>query len=325
MWGISLACLTVTLAAQTPRAITNGDIIRMVKAGFAEDTIILAFSGSAVDFDSGIDALINLKGQGVTDKVITAMLNAVKKTAPPAAGGNGGVAGPTGSSTTSSQPVSHRHGVSNGQSIVSGGVLSEYPGGMKYVDSSRMGDFDVPCQGIQNISLHRPTPTEALFIEILLSPTPSSQYGTPWDFTSSSPNSQWAVDTAARLAAHCSMTRSDQRQVAQSPPAAAPPPRSSDDSSRSEAQARIAQLDSQLQLLKNKYANEVKQLQDAQSQGILLHASCNYANNSFSKNINCLNAQLQDQEVANHQRSVKMVETEIQDMQSQLNALRSRQ
>jgi hypothetical protein len=71
-------CLFVSQLAKgqaTPTEITNSDVISMTKAGIGEQTIILAIQRGPVKFDTSPLALISLKGGGVSDEVLNAMLN----------------------------------------------------------------------------------------------------------------------------------------------------------------------------------------------------------------------------------------------------------
>lgn len=74
-------------AAQTaPKAITNADIVKMVKAELPESTVLLTIQASSHAFDTAPEALIQLKADGVPSKIIEAMLQAsVPKAAAPAA------------------------------------------------------------------------------------------------------------------------------------------------------------------------------------------------------------------------------------------------
>jgi hypothetical protein len=54
----------------------NADVIKMVKAGLAENTIVLAIQNKPSAFDTSPEELIRLKGQGVSQVVLNAMLNA---------------------------------------------------------------------------------------------------------------------------------------------------------------------------------------------------------------------------------------------------------
>ncbi len=65
--------------------LTNDDVISMVKSGLAEDTIVLSIQHSSTNFDTSPQALISLQGQGVTQKVLDAMITAGNKgNTPPA-------------------------------------------------------------------------------------------------------------------------------------------------------------------------------------------------------------------------------------------------
>jgi hypothetical protein len=66
----------VTTAASTAPAapITNADVIKLHKAGFADDLIIAKIGGTAPNFSLEPDALVELKNAGISQRVITAML-----------------------------------------------------------------------------------------------------------------------------------------------------------------------------------------------------------------------------------------------------------
>ena len=70
-------------AAAQPKPLVNADIVKMVKAGLAEDTIVLAIQNKPSSFDTSPEELIRLKEQGVSQGILNAMLNA--STAAPAA------------------------------------------------------------------------------------------------------------------------------------------------------------------------------------------------------------------------------------------------
>jgi hypothetical protein len=71
--------------AEDKKPLTNADVIRMVKAGLAESTIVLSIQHSPAVFDTSPEALISLKRLGVTQKVLDAMLTAgSEKPTPPA-------------------------------------------------------------------------------------------------------------------------------------------------------------------------------------------------------------------------------------------------
>jgi hypothetical protein len=64
------------------KALTNADVLSMVKAGLAESTIVLSFQQAVTNFDTTPNALIILKKQGVSAKILDAMLSA-KEVVPP--------------------------------------------------------------------------------------------------------------------------------------------------------------------------------------------------------------------------------------------------
>ena len=63
-------------AAAQPKPLVNADVVKMVKAGLGEDTIVLAIQNKPSAFDTSPEQLISLKEQGVTQVVLNAMLNA---------------------------------------------------------------------------------------------------------------------------------------------------------------------------------------------------------------------------------------------------------
>jgi hypothetical protein len=85
----SFLAAPVDTAAQAPRKtiparaapaaadeITNADVVKMVKAGLGETVVIAALRGSKkTSFDLSPDGLVALKAAGVSDAIITAMLN----------------------------------------------------------------------------------------------------------------------------------------------------------------------------------------------------------------------------------------------------------
>ena len=72
-------CLLITGAsagAQTDSnsLLTNASIVKLVKAGFKEKSIITIIGARPVKFDLSTDRLIELKRTGVSEKVILAMM-----------------------------------------------------------------------------------------------------------------------------------------------------------------------------------------------------------------------------------------------------------
>lgn len=69
-----LALLLGLSAPPTVRAMNNADVIKMSKAGLSEDTIIAAMKREKPEYDTGTDALIALKTEGVAEKIIQQMI-----------------------------------------------------------------------------------------------------------------------------------------------------------------------------------------------------------------------------------------------------------
>jgi len=55
-------------------SLTNDSIIKMLKAGLGEDVIVSTVRTQPAKYSTGVDDLIALKGAGVADKIITAMV-----------------------------------------------------------------------------------------------------------------------------------------------------------------------------------------------------------------------------------------------------------
>src|SRR5262249_55130623 len=64
-----------TAAVDGQTALTNDAIIKMVKAGLAEDVILNMINTQPSQFSVTPDAMIALKKEGVSDKVIGAMVS----------------------------------------------------------------------------------------------------------------------------------------------------------------------------------------------------------------------------------------------------------
>ena len=109
---------------------TNAEIIKLVKAGFKEKTIVLIISSRLPGFDLSSDKMIQLKRAGVSENVIVAMLARQEGTELPAddsqswaddpffsnkdnGGGNGGGNG-NANGTKSSDPGTNIFGSSSG-------------------------------------------------------------------------------------------------------------------------------------------------------------------------------------------------------------------
>ena len=76
--SVSLAFgLSLAVAAQQPRqaqTLNNASVVKLTKAGFKEKTIISIIGSRIPNFDLSPDRMIELKRNGVTEKVIMAML-----------------------------------------------------------------------------------------------------------------------------------------------------------------------------------------------------------------------------------------------------------
>ena len=79
---LCLCCCGVTAHGQTNAAqpaategpLTNASVVKLVRAGFSEKTVITIIRARPVHFDLAPDRLIELKKRGVSEKVILAML-----------------------------------------------------------------------------------------------------------------------------------------------------------------------------------------------------------------------------------------------------------
>ena len=69
--------VTVFVAfGQAEKPLTNEDVIRVFKGGLDEQTVIKAIEASGGALDTPVDGPMALKGAGISDKVITAVLSA---------------------------------------------------------------------------------------------------------------------------------------------------------------------------------------------------------------------------------------------------------
>jgi hypothetical protein len=66
----------VVAFAQSKKPLTNDDIIQMVKAGFAEQTILGAIKANDTAFDTSVQGLMALKNAGVSQPITDAVLSA---------------------------------------------------------------------------------------------------------------------------------------------------------------------------------------------------------------------------------------------------------
>ncbi|MGH9845424.1 MAG: hypothetical protein ACREEM_42470 [Blastocatellia bacterium] len=68
--------------AAKPAAMTNNDVIRLVKAGLSDEIVITRIKQSQTRFDLSTEALLKLKEAGVSNRVIEAMTNPSSTTTP---------------------------------------------------------------------------------------------------------------------------------------------------------------------------------------------------------------------------------------------------
>jgi hypothetical protein len=77
--GLCLLLAGVAATAQeSKKALTNADVVTMIKAELPESVIVLAIQQSPAHFDTSPKALIQLKNQGATPKILEAMLQPAK-------------------------------------------------------------------------------------------------------------------------------------------------------------------------------------------------------------------------------------------------------
>ena len=72
--ALVLTSSTATLGSQSGKPVTNEDVVRMVRAGFADSTILKYLQAGDVDFDLSVSAVVRLKYDGVSPSLIEAML-----------------------------------------------------------------------------------------------------------------------------------------------------------------------------------------------------------------------------------------------------------
>lgn len=86
-----LLCCAGRASAQTPKPMTNQDVISLVQAKMSDNTIIMAVKGAKPAFDTSADGLIKLNRAGVSEPILQAIIEASAarpaspgKSAPPA-------------------------------------------------------------------------------------------------------------------------------------------------------------------------------------------------------------------------------------------------
>ena len=81
-----LCVLLMSLSAfaqDAKKTLTNSDVVEMTKAGLPENTIVLAIQKGPTQFDTSAQALIQLRNQGVSPRVLDAMIQAGSLVASP--------------------------------------------------------------------------------------------------------------------------------------------------------------------------------------------------------------------------------------------------
>ncbi len=68
---------------QNEAPLTNAEVVKLVKAGFKEKTVVLIISSRVPNFDLSSDRMIQLKRNGVSENIIVAMLARQEGTEPP--------------------------------------------------------------------------------------------------------------------------------------------------------------------------------------------------------------------------------------------------
>ena len=71
---MTVLCVVCAAVALAQAALTNDSIVRMVKSGLGDDVVMSTIKVQSAQYATDPDALIALKGAGVSDKVISAMV-----------------------------------------------------------------------------------------------------------------------------------------------------------------------------------------------------------------------------------------------------------
>jgi hypothetical protein len=72
---ITALCFVGVALAIAQTALTNDSIIKMVKGGLSDDVVVSTIKAQTAEYSTNPDGLIALKTAGVSDKVITAMVD----------------------------------------------------------------------------------------------------------------------------------------------------------------------------------------------------------------------------------------------------------
>ena len=79
-WMFAVFFLVCCFAVAAQQTMNNDSIIKMVKAGLSDDLIVTTINASPGTYDTSADGIIALKGAGVSDKIVAAI---VAKSSPP--------------------------------------------------------------------------------------------------------------------------------------------------------------------------------------------------------------------------------------------------
>ena len=123
--AIPLAALGAPPAAAAA-PMSNDDVIKMVKGGLGEATVIQAIDGAEPGFNTSPDGLVKLKQGGVSDNVIQRIL--AKKGAAPAAASTAAAAACKECGTVTGIREINKPGQASGLGAVAGGVLGAVVG-----------------------------------------------------------------------------------------------------------------------------------------------------------------------------------------------------
>jgi hypothetical protein len=76
LFSYSLATASMALPQQAQKPLTNHDVVKMMKGGLPEGTIVSAIQANSTNFNISADALIALQKAGVAQPVMDAMIAA---------------------------------------------------------------------------------------------------------------------------------------------------------------------------------------------------------------------------------------------------------
>ena len=126
MRKLLIALLLAVPFAAFAAPMTNDDVIKMVKGGLGEATVIQAIDGAEPGFDTSADGLVKLKQGGVSDNVIQRIL--ARKGAAPAAAPAAAAAACKECGTVTGIREINKPGQATGLGAVAGGVLGAVVG-----------------------------------------------------------------------------------------------------------------------------------------------------------------------------------------------------